>query len=246
MTTELISAEQVQFLGSVSSQISQLQKLQRDAIRDGNLLAFAVARIKTRHWLEEKITAPLLALFEDCAGTDGFFKTTRQESKPVLKNCLIEAFLNGLNPVGEEFMIIQGKLYIHQAGYRRMLKRIGVRVRIMPGQVERVRQDRALASLTVQYQIGDQKWEVIEYKGDNRISVKLDKGQADDAVLGKSERKAMRLLYSELSDIDTFDLDEPDDAFVDDSPSGFIQEDHGELLFDATETTSQPVGPYVD
>lgn len=142
------------------------------------------------------------------------FRTDRDKNdgypEKVVKNCLIEAVLMGVQPVGNQFNIIANGPYITKEGFGYMLKKIpGLNYKIVH-ELPRVNSAATGAAVKsrISWQIsgGDVKEQEIE------MPIKVNSGQGTDAIIGKATRKARAWLYErltgvEISDGDINDLD---------------------------------------
>ena len=84
------------------------------------LVAGAIGEL--RNLLTPKVMAPIMALQNTSIG----FKTDNPAGYPleVVRDCLIEATLKGVYPVGNEFNIISRQCYITKEGYFHKLRDI--------------------------------------------------------------------------------------------------------------------------
>lgn len=129
----------------------------------------------------------------------------------VVKNCLIEAVLTGLQPVGNQFNIIAGNMYPTKEGFGYLLKEYpGLKYKITPN-LPRINNTNTSAAIVmnISYSLngGTQKEEALE------IPIRINKGMGTDAIIGKATRKARAWLYNtitgcEVTDGDVTDLGE--------------------------------------
>ena len=61
---------------------------------------------------------------------DGTFETPKPYSTEVVRDCIIDAVINGLMPTGNQFNIISGTMYPTKEGYAALLKKIGCKYMI--------------------------------------------------------------------------------------------------------------------
>jgi len=126
----------------------------------------------------------------------------------VVKNCLIEAVLTGVQPFGNQFNIIAGNCYITKEGFGYLLKNFaGLAYEIIPA-LPRINADKSSAAITMKV-----KWTLngIEQERDLEIPVKMNSFMGTDAVIGKATRKARCWLYntitgSEIPEGDAMDI----------------------------------------
>lgn len=160
--------------------------------------------------LDDNYMRPILKLQGKRLG----FRTDKDKSggydKHVVKSCLIEAVLMGVQPVGNQFNIIAAGPYITKEGFGYMLKNIpGLNYKIIH-ELPRVNAAATGAAVKsrISWQIsgGDVKEQELE------MPIKVNSGQGTDAIIGKATRKARAWLYErltgvEISDGDINDLD---------------------------------------
>jgi len=172
------------------------------------LIASAVQDLKTS--LTNEYMKPIM----DLQGNRLGFKTDKDTAggyaESVVKNCLIEAVLTGVQPFGNQFNIIAGNMYITKEGFGYLLSNIkGLSYEIIP-QLPRINEAKTSAaiSMKVSYSLnGNQK-----STKDIDIPVKMNQMMGTDAVIGKATRKARAWLYntitgSEIADGDISDFD---------------------------------------
>jgi hypothetical protein len=114
----------------------------------------------------------------------------------VVKNCLIEAVLTGVQPFGNQFNIIAGNCYITKEGFGYLLKNFtGLAYEIIPA-LPRINGDKSSAAITMKV-----KWTLngIEQERDLEIPVKMNSFMGTDAVIGKATRKARCWLYNTIT-----------------------------------------------
>lgn len=168
--------------------------------------------------LRELLTPEFMAPIMELQGTRLGFRTDRDRPKDgttpgysmaVVKECLIEAVLMGLQPTGNQFNIIASNMYITKEGYGVLLKDIpALTWKIYPKTLP-IKNGDASAAVTMQ----------IEYTHEGRkgaqelkVPVKIDAYSSADQVNGKAERKARAWLHktvtgSETPEGDVLDID---------------------------------------
>lgn len=149
----------------------------------------------------------------DLQGNRLGFKTDKDDkdgySEDVVKNCLIEAVLTGVQPYGNQFNIIAGNTYITKEGFGYLLKGItGLQYDIV-FDLPRINPEKTSAAVLAKI-----SW---SYAGESKekemqIPIKVNSFMGADAVLGKATRKARAWLFntitgSEVSDGDITDID---------------------------------------
>lgn len=179
-------------------------------------------------------------IFMPLMGSKLGFRTDRDNSdKPpytiaVVRECIIEAMMRGFMPVGNEFNIIADSFYATKEGFMRKCPEIDMDPRTGEHAVTDIKHQPGVPNmndtaavvpyiLTWKYkgqemrierlfrQKKNDKGEVIE-TFDERIAVRVNKGQGPDAVLGKAKRKILAQMFdmmtgSSLSDQEPPDLD---------------------------------------
>jgi hypothetical protein len=179
--------------------------------------------------LREAITPPMLARFKSLANSRLGFLTDKDPNKwdkranngnggwtqpyndEVLTECLIEATLRGLLPVGNQFNIIAGSVYTTKEGYKAQLKKLkGLQdfapiigtPRTVQGHEEFFVRCKGRAVYNgQQVSFGETEEDKIE------IPVKGDKFSTVDSVKGKAERKFLKIVFERLTGIETPDGD---------------------------------------
>ena len=120
----------------------------------------------------------------------------------VVKNCLIEAVLMGLQPTGNQFNIIAGNMYPTKEGCGYLLNRFpGLSYRIVCG-LPKVNQEKTSAAVDVNITWklnGEQKTEVVP------IPIKIDSYASVDSIIGKATRKGRAWLLSVVSGVEVTD-----------------------------------------
>lgn len=154
--------------------------------------------------LQNLLTPAVLKNVVSLAGTKLGFKTDRkpdsQYSVEVIKDCLIEAVLTGVQPVGNQFNIIAGNCYVTKEGFGYLLGKIeDFNYKIIPD-IPKVSGSSAVIKMNISWTYkGKKDKEAIEFP------IKTNSYMGPDAIIGKATRKARAWLYSyitgsELSD----------------------------------------------
>ena len=137
------------------------------------------------------------------------FKTDKDDkggyAEPVVKNCLIEAVLTGVQPFGNHFNIIAGNCYITKEGFGYLLKKTrGLKYEIVP---TLPRMDSTKGSAAVVMKI---KWSANGEATQEReidFPIKMNQYMGADAVIGKATRKARAWLFNTIHDTEIADGD---------------------------------------
>lgn len=150
--------------------------------------------------LEESLTAeymqPIMALQGNRLG----FKTDKDNTggypEPVVKKCLIEAVLMGLQPFGNQFNIIAGNTYATKEGMGACLKNFkGLTYEIIP-QLPRIDTNKGSAAIVMKI-----RWTLngAAQERDIDFAIKVNNFMGSDAVIGKATRKARKWLHDTIS-----------------------------------------------
>lgn len=172
---------------------------------EGFQKAYTVAEAigKLSSLLTKEYMAPIMALQGNRLG----FRTDKDKNggypEAAVKNCLIEAVLMGVQPVGNQFNIIAGNCYITKEGFGYMLKNYpGLYYKITPD-LPRINKDRTSAAITMNISYsqnkGTLKTEALE------IPIRVNSGMGTDAIIGKADRKARAWLYNTITGCDVSD-----------------------------------------
>ncbi len=169
--------------------------------------AFAVAgAIKDlKSTLSKEIMSPIM----DLQGSSLGFKTDKDREggykENVVKDCLIEAVLRGVQPFGNHFNIIAGNCYLTKEGFGYLLDNApGLKWRISP-QLPRIHGEKAAVVMDISWSINE-----AGSKHSLEVAVRVNKGMGTDAVIGKATRKARAWLFNNLSDMEVSDGDTVD------------------------------------
>jgi hypothetical protein len=140
------------------------------------------------------------------------FKTDKDKeggyTEAIVKNCLIEAVLCGVQPTGNQFNIIASNMYITKEGFGYLLSKIkGLKYDIIP-MLPKIIPDAKKATIVmkIEWSIGDGP------KNEKEIEfpIKVNSFMGDDAVIGKATRKARAWLFNSISDTEIADGDVQD------------------------------------
>lgn len=165
-----------------------------------NKVAQAVSDLKTL--LTNEYMAPIMNLQGNKLG----FRTDKDKNGgytvDVVKNCLIEAVLMGLQPTGNQFNIIAGNMYPTKEGCGYLLNNFkGLSYKIVCG-LPKVNQDKTSAAVDVNITWklnGEEKTEVVP------IPIKIDQYASVDSIIGKATRKGRAWLLSVVSGVEVTD-----------------------------------------
>jgi hypothetical protein len=175
-----------------------------------NLVASAIDELKTL--LTPEYMKPIMALMGNKLGfrTD---KDTKSDKYPmeVVKNCLIEAVLVGLQPTGNQFNIIAGNMYPTKEGCGYLLNNFPkLKYDIVCG-LPKVNNEKtgAAVDVTIKWTLqGESNEKVIP------IPIKIDAYASVDSIIGKATRKGRAWLLSNISGVEITDGEIEDAAHV--------------------------------
>ncbi len=166
------------------------------------IVAEATEKLKTL--LTTEYMKPIVSLQGNKIG----FKTDKDDKGgygvEVVRNCLIEAVLTGVQPVGNQFNIIAGNCYITKEGFGYLLKNTtGLTYEIIP-MLPRINADKTSAAIVMKI--------VWTYKGQQEtreieFPIKMNAYMGTDAVIGKANRKARAWLFNTINDCEIADGD---------------------------------------
>lgn len=158
--------------------------------------------------LVEKVFVPLM-------GTPLGFCTDRDDkSKPeyplaVIRDCMIEGMIRGLQPVNNEINIISGRCYATKNGLRRLVSTWPglTDLAVTPGVPVMAGEKGAVIAMRATWRLHGQPMELVRScrknadgeVEDNRIAVRVNAGMGADAIIGKAERKLFKAIYDLIS-----------------------------------------------
>jgi len=161
-------------------------------------LAAAIGELKTI------LTADVMKPIMNLQGNRLGFKTDRDRNQDgskgqgypmeIVRDCLIEAVLYGLQPTGNQFNIIAGNMYATKEGCGHLLSNISGLSYDIVAQLPRIQGESAAVVMNVEYAIGG-----ITKKKSLDIPIRVNKFMGTDAVIGKATRKARKWLYDTLT-----------------------------------------------
>lgn len=165
--------------------------------------------------LESLLTKEYMKPIMNLQGNRLGFKTDKDGkggySEDVVKRCLIEAVLTGVQPFGNQFNIIAENCYITKEGFGYLLSNIpGLGYKIKP-QLPRISQNNNSAAVVM-----DIEWTIngVTKKESIDFPIKVNQYMGADAVIGKATRKARAWLFNtvntngiEVSDGDVQDVE---------------------------------------
>ncbi|MCL1656843.1 hypothetical protein M2T79_09555 [Elizabethkingia miricola] len=168
-------------------------------------VAIAIGQLK--ELLTNEYMKPIMALQGSRLG----FKTDKDSKGgypiEVVKQCLLDAVLMGLQPYNNEFNIIGGNTYATREGFGALLKKIkGLKEQITYKDVV-IAADKQTATMTAVI-----KWSLNGHEEAVEVpfNIKSNEYASVDALIGKCERKARKWLYNKISGTDLQDADADD------------------------------------
>ena len=166
-------------------------------------------------FLKENLTDEYMKPIMSMQGSRLGFKTDKDKDSgypiKIVKECLIDAVLSGVNPHGNQFNIIAGNMYVTKEGYGHLLGKIkGLKYSIKHGvpKIDASKQF-AIVESTVKWSLnGEQREEKLEF------SIKGNAYMTADSYTGKSERKSRAFIFNQVSDIEVSDGDAEEVEYV--------------------------------
>ena len=165
-----------------------------------HLVASAIEHLKTM--LTPEYMKPIMALQGNKLG----FRTDKDKvggyDMTVVKNCLIEAVLVGLQPTGNQFNIIAGNMYPTKEGCGYLLNNFnGLKFEIICG-LPKVNSDKTGAAVDVNI-----KWTLNNESNEKviPIPIKIDSYASVDSIIGKATRKGRAWLLSTITGVEITD-----------------------------------------
>lgn len=146
-----------------------------------------------RSLLTPKVMQPIMALQNSPVG----FLTDRPGGYDVatVTNCVIEAAMQGVAVVGNEFNILAGRCYITKNGMKHKLRDItGLYKNVTPGIPKACGESGAIERMHIEWTINNTSKEK-----DIDFAIRVNRGMGADAIIGKATRKALAWLYEEVT-----------------------------------------------
>ena len=159
---------------------------------------------KLKDMLTSEYMLPIMKLQGNRLG----FKTDKDDKGgypvEVVKNCLIEAVLMGVQPTGNQFNIIAGNCYITKEGFGYLLKEMTGLTYEISFELPRINADKTGAAVNANI-----VWTYKGVKNERKIdlAVKMNSFMGADAVIGKATRKARAWLFTTISGVELGDGD---------------------------------------
>lgn len=212
MTNSLATREQL------TTQLAQIQT-EVNTLSKNNSLVSCLSAANAMYLLDQVLTDDVvrtyfLPLMNTRAGflTDrNPFKTKRGQQPPTpysipeVRMCLKDAILKGLLPIGNQFNIIAGSVYITREGYTALLSKLGVKHRIIPSQMP---DKNGCAVYSVRIEAATAQGERISYT--NEVTLKRGQYDSDALLQGKAYARSVKSLWTYVSGLDSGDVVEDD------------------------------------
>lgn len=212
MNTQIATREQL------SNQLAQIQN-EVNTLSKNNSLVSCLSAANAMYLLDnvlsdEVVRTYFLPLMNTRAGflTDkNPFKAKRGQQPPTpysipeVRACLKDAILKGLLPIGNQFNIIAGSVYITREGYTALLSKMGVKHRIIPSQMP---DKQGCAVYSVRIEAVTAQGERISYT--NEVTLKRGQYDSDALLQGKAYARSVKSLWTYVSGLDSGDVVEDD------------------------------------
>lgn len=158
--------------------------------------------------LKNLLTPVVMKQVMELQNTSLGFKTDNKAgySLDIVKNCLIEATLKGVYPVGNEFNIIASQCYITKEGFYHKLRDIPNFTWVETPNIPKMAGEKgAIISIELEW-INNKK----EFNKTLELAIRVNSMMGTDAIIGKAIRKARAWLYTTVTGQDVGDGDVDD------------------------------------
>lgn len=193
--TELVKIEQSVIDKLNSTVISVISMDGMNGFEKAFKIAQATADLRAA--LTEDYMKPIMAL----QGSKLGFLTDKDDENgykmDVVRDCLIEAVLTGVQPFGNQFNIISSKCYVTKEGFGHLLSKVEYDITPM---LPRINTERTSAAIVMKCEWVDHKG--IKHTKEIDYPIRMNKGMGTDAVIGKAIRKARAYIFSKISGIE--------------------------------------------
>lgn len=200
--------------------------------------AFLIAQAVGR--LRELLTAEVMKPIMNLQGNRLGFKTDKDILQgggkgpgypmEIVRDCLIEAVLFGLQPYGNQFNIIGGNMYATKEGLGSLLNKFPGLDWTISAQLPRIKDESAAVVMEIEWiRGGEKKTKSID------IPIRVNKFQGADAVLGKANRKARKWLFDKVSGVEVpeGDIQDADATVVGSKINETVNLDDLQFLYDS-------------
>jgi hypothetical protein len=195
MSTEIVKSPQLEIAAKLNGTVARV-------IGQKNLIGFEKAYIVANAISELKavLTPEYMKPIMELQGNRLGFKTDKIYTEDVVKNCLIEAVLFGIETTGNQFNIIGGNFYATKEGLKKLLDEWhGLTYNISFGTIKEniPNWNNSIicnVPVTIEWKLNE-----IHYNHLLTIQINANKGNGFDAVIGKATRKASKWLFDKIS-----------------------------------------------
>lgn len=212
MTNQIATREQL------TSQLAQIQT-EVNTLSKNNSLVSCLSAANAMYLLDQVLTDDVVrTYFLPLMNTRAGFLTDRNPDKTKageqpkapysikeVRACLKDAILKGLLPVGNQFNILFGSVYITREGYTALLSKMGVKHRIIPSQMP---DKQGFAVYNVRIEAITAQGERISYT--NEVMLRRGKNDSDALLQGKAYARSVKSLWTYVSGLDSGDVVEDD------------------------------------
>ena len=170
--------------------------------------------------LGKALDQKVMGLFMSLMNTQLGFKTDRgpgtKQAEPypvdVVKQCVIAALLSGLYPVGNEFNILAGRMYITKEGYYRKVCEIdGLTDLVLAPGVPALHNGQMVCRVGATWKLHGQPGKLVDGEGKpgRAFPIIVTQYSSPDQNIGKATRKALKAIYDQVTGtVSTPDLDD--------------------------------------
>lgn len=180
----------------------------------------AIVMAQAVRQLREYLTDERMRSIMDLQGTSLGFRTDRDrgdDGRPgpgyplaTVRECALEAMIRGVMPVGNEFNIIAGRMYITREGFTRLVREYpGLSNLVTCPGIPKALERGGIVPFTAEFMLNGEKKSLAR-----DIPVKVNSGQGVDAMIGKATRKMLAYIYATITGSTFFP-----DGEIDDDPT---------------------------
>jgi len=174
----------------------------------------AIVMAQAVRQLREYLTDERMRSIMDLQGTSLGFRTDRDRQNgynmDVVRECALEAMIRGVMPVGNEFNIIAGRMYITREGFTRLVREYpGLSNLVTCPGIPKQMNGGGVVPFTAEFMLNGEKKSLAR-----DIPVKVNEGQGVDAMIGKATRKMLAYIYATITGSTFFP-----DGEIDDDPT---------------------------
>lgn len=177
------------------------------------IFAPTVGRMRRAFIMEKGITQlramlddKIMNRFQALAGSPLGFRTDKDDEggypAETLRECLIDALLRGLYPVGNEFNVIAGRMYVTKEGYARLVRETPglTNLEITVG-TPKSDQGQTLVRFHARWMLNGVRQELQDQDGKpgKVFVIRVNQGMIADAIVGKATRKGLKAIYDQIN-----------------------------------------------